>query len=81
MKKPHENPSVGVLLCATKNAEVVEYALSRSMSPAVVAEYRTQLPEKALLQAKLHEFYRLALPAVEEPAPPKPSKPTRRKKK
>jgi hypothetical protein len=60
VKKPHEQPSIGVLLCATKNNEVVEYALSRSMSPALVAEYQTRLPDKKLLQAKLHEFYALA---------------------
>ena len=72
VKKPHEQPSIGVLLCATKNAEVVEYALSRSASPALVAEYRTQLPDKALLQAKLHEFYQLALPASDESPPPAP---------
>jgi predicted nuclease of restriction endonuclease-like (RecB) superfamily len=57
MKKPHEGPSIGVLLCATKNHEVVEYALSRTVSPAVVAEYRIALPDKMLLQRKLHEFY------------------------
>lgn len=72
VRKPHENPAVGVLLCATKNAEVVEYALSRAASPAVVAEYRTRLPDKALLQAKLHEFYQQALPPPADPAPPKP---------
>ena len=60
VKKPHEQPSIGVLLCATKNNEVVEYALSRSMSPALVAEYETRLPDKKLLQAKLREFYALA---------------------
>jgi predicted nuclease of restriction endonuclease-like (RecB) superfamily len=60
VRKPHEGPSIGVLLCATKNEEVVEYALSRSMSPALVAEYQTQMPDKKLLQAKLHEFYELA---------------------
>ncbi|MGO9471644.1 MAG: PDDEXK nuclease domain-containing protein [Isosphaeraceae bacterium] len=60
VKKPHEQPSIGVLLCATKNNEVVEYALSRAMSPALVAEYQTRLPDKKLLQAKLHEFYALA---------------------
>jgi predicted nuclease of restriction endonuclease-like (RecB) superfamily len=60
VKKPHERPSIGVLLCATKNHEVVEYALSRAMSPALVAEYQTRLPDKKLLQAKLHEFYALA---------------------
>ena len=61
-KKPHEHPSIGVLLCASKDSEVVEYALSRSLSPALIAEYQTQLPDKALLQAKLHEFYRLNAP-------------------
>jgi predicted nuclease of restriction endonuclease-like (RecB) superfamily len=60
VKKPHERPSIGVLLCATKNNEVVEYALSRSLSPALVAEYQARLPDKKLLQAKLHEFYALA---------------------
>ncbi|MEP7283705.1 MAG: PDDEXK nuclease domain-containing protein [Rubrivivax sp.] len=60
VKKPHENPAIGVLLCASKDDEVVEYALSRSASPALIAEYQTQLPDKALLQAKLHEFYALA---------------------
>jgi predicted nuclease of restriction endonuclease-like (RecB) superfamily len=60
VKKPHEQPSIGVLLCATKNHEVVEYALSRTMSPALVADYQTKMPDKRLLQAKLHEFYELA---------------------
>lgn len=57
VKKAHENPAIGVLLCASKDEEVVEYALSRSLSPAMIAEYQTQLPDKKLLQAKLHEFY------------------------
>ena len=57
VKKLHEQPAIGVLLCASKDKEVVEYALSRSLSPALIAEYKTQLPDKALLQAKLHEFY------------------------
>ncbi|MBX8566177.1 PDDEXK nuclease domain-containing protein [Pseudomonas cichorii] len=55
--KPHENPAIGVLLCASKDDEVVEYALNRSLSPALIAEYQTRLPDKQLLQAKLHEFY------------------------
>jgi predicted nuclease of restriction endonuclease-like (RecB) superfamily len=71
IRKPHERPSIGVLLCATKDGEVVEYALSRSLSPALVAEYQTRLPEKKLLQAKLHEFYELAqsqsMPSRDEP--------------
>lgn len=59
VRKPHEGPSIGVLLCAGKDNEVVEYALSRAISPALVAEYQTKLPDKKLLQAKLHEFYEL----------------------
>lgn len=59
VRKPHEGASIGVLLCASKDNEVVEYALSRSVSPALVAEYRTRLPDKKLLQAKLQEFYAL----------------------
>ena len=56
-RKAHENPAIGVLLCASKDDEVVEYALNRSLSPALIAEYQTRLPDKKLLQAKLHEFY------------------------
>jgi predicted nuclease of restriction endonuclease-like (RecB) superfamily len=79
VKKPHERPSIGVLLCATKDSEVVEYALARTVSPALVAEYQTRLPDKKLLQAKLHEFYELAqeqaaLPALEGQTPAKPRK-------
>jgi predicted nuclease of restriction endonuclease-like (RecB) superfamily len=57
VKKPHENPSIGVLLCRDKDDEVVEYALSRNLSPALIAQYQLQLPDKKLLQAKLHELY------------------------
>jgi predicted nuclease of restriction endonuclease-like (RecB) superfamily len=66
VRKPHERPSIGVLLCASKDDEVVEYALSRSLSPALIAEYQTQLPDKKLLQAKLHEFYEQAQLSREE---------------
>jgi predicted nuclease of restriction endonuclease-like (RecB) superfamily len=57
IKKTNENPSIGVLLCKDKDSEVVEYALSRSLSPTMVAEYKTQLPDKKLLQQKLHELF------------------------
>ena len=56
VKKPKENPSIGVLLCKDKDNEVVEYALSRSLSPAMVAEYRLCLPDKKLLQQKMREI-------------------------
>jgi len=61
VRKAHERPSVGVLLCKSKDAEVVEYALSRSLSPALIAEYQTKLLDKKLLRRKLHEFYEQAV--------------------
>jgi len=57
IKKPKENPSIGILLCKDKDSEVVEYALSRSLSPAMVSEYKTQLPDKKVLQRKLQELF------------------------
>jgi RecB family endonuclease NucS len=57
VKKPKENPSIGVLLCKDKDSEVVEYALSRSLSPTMIAEYKMQLPDKKLLQQKLRELF------------------------
>lgn len=63
-KKEHENPSVGLILCASKNDEVVEYAMSRSMSPMLVSEYKLQLPDKKLLREKLQEL--VNIPETEE---------------
>jgi predicted nuclease of restriction endonuclease-like (RecB) superfamily len=57
VKKQDENPSIGVLLCKDRDKEVVEYALSRSLSPTLVSEYRTQLPDKKILQQKLHSLF------------------------
>jgi hypothetical protein len=55
-KNPEENPSVGLLLCASKNDEVVEYAMSRTLSPTMVAVYQLQLPDKEVLRKKLQEL-------------------------
>lgn len=59
IRKSNENPSIGVLLCKDRDEEVVEYALSRSLSPTMVAQYLTQMPEKKLLQQKLHELFEI----------------------
>ena len=69
VRKQDEKPSVGVLLCKSKDAEVVEYALSRSLSPSVIAQYQTQLPDKGLLQRKLHEFYTVEASRRDEQTP------------
>ena len=60
VKKDNENPSVGVILCASKDDEVVEFALSRSLSPTMVSEYNLKLIDKKLLQKKLKEYIELA---------------------
>ena len=60
VKKDNENPSVGVILCASKDDEVVEFALSRSLSPTMVSEYNLKLIDKKLLQRKLKEYIDLA---------------------
>ncbi len=62
IKKADENPSVGIILCKSKDDEVVEYALSRNLSPALVAEYKTKLIPKKVLQKKLHELFLLNEP-------------------
>lgn len=64
IRKPDENPSVGLLLCASKNDEVVEYAMSRTLSPMMVAQYQLQLPDKDVLRKKLQELS--SLPKIEE---------------
>ncbi|GMO45738.1 MAG: PDDEXK nuclease domain-containing protein [Termitinemataceae bacterium] len=59
-RKENENPSVGIILCADKNDEIVEFSLSRNLSPVLVAEYTSKLPDKKLLQNKLRELTELA---------------------
>lgn len=56
IKKENENPSVGLVLCASKDDAVVEYSLSRSLSPAMIADYQLHLPNKEVLENKLREI-------------------------
>ena len=56
VRKSNENPSVGLILCTSKDDTVVEYALSRSMSPTMVADYTLHLPDKILLENRLREL-------------------------
>lgn len=56
VKRPHENPSIGILLCKGKDIEVVKYAMARNTSPAIIAEYETKLIDKKILANKLHQL-------------------------
>ena len=58
-RKPNENPSIGVILCTTRDSDVVEYAMSRSLSPTMVSEYTLKLIDKKILEQKLREFKEL----------------------
>ena len=66
VKKANENPSVGLVLCASKDDMVVEYALSRSISPTLVSEYTFALPDKKLLKSKMREIADLAYENVKK---------------
>ena len=55
-RKEGENPSVGIILCSSKNETIVEYAQARSNSPTAISTYETKLIDKKLLQKKLIEY-------------------------
>ena len=57
VRKPDENPSIGILLCRSNDDAVVEYAMNRYLSPALVADYQTKLPDKKLLQEKVRRLF------------------------
>ncbi|HJE38317.1 MAG: hypothetical protein C7K11_05305 [Candidatus Amulumruptor caecigallinarius] len=56
VKRANENPSIGIILCPETDKTVVEYAMSRSMSPTMVAEYKRQLMPKEKMQQLLREY-------------------------
>ena len=66
IKKKSENPSVGLILCTKKDASVVEYAMSRSLSPTMIADYKLHLPDKDILEKKLRELTELAESAIDD---------------
>jgi len=74
VKKPNENPSIGIILCKSANKIVVEYAMSRSMSPVMVAQYRQQLIPKEVLQRTFEDYLSLPDQVTEEGAGVRKSK-------
>ena len=57
VKKPHENPSIGIIMCRTKDENIVEISLNRSTSPTIISQYETKLIDKELLRNKLNELF------------------------
>jgi len=59
VKRVNEKPNIGVLLCKGKDTEVVEYALARNVSPAIIADYETKLIDKKILSEKINQLTEL----------------------
>lgn len=55
IKKENENPSVGIILCSSKDKDVVEYSISKNMSQTLISEYKLKLIDKKILENKLKE--------------------------
>jgi predicted nuclease of restriction endonuclease-like (RecB) superfamily len=55
-KLAHENPSVGLILCKSKNDETVRIAVSQAVRKLGIATYQTKLPDAKLLAQKLHQI-------------------------
>jgi predicted nuclease of restriction endonuclease-like (RecB) superfamily len=66
VRRSNENPSIGILLCQEADRSVVEYAMSRSLSPTMIAEYERQLIPKEVLQRSLEEFTRFLTPKIKK---------------
>ena len=59
VRKENENPSVGVILCSSKDKDIVEYSLDSNMTQTMIAEYKLKLIDKKLLENKLREVKNL----------------------
>ena len=55
VKRKNENPSVGIILCSSKDKDVVEYSMSKNISQTMISEYKLKLIDKKLLENKLKE--------------------------
>lgn len=56
VKRDNENPSIGIILCPSADRSMVEYTLSRSLSPTMIAEYQRKLIPQQVLKKSLEEY-------------------------
>ena len=61
-----ENPPVGLILCAHRDEAVAHYALEALPNKVLAAEYRTALPDEALLAEEIRRTRRLLEERKEE---------------
>ncbi|MCC7454195.1 MAG: DUF1016 family protein [Crocinitomix sp.] len=58
VKQPHENPSIGIILCKEKNTKIVEFAFRDTTKPMGVITYKTY--------NELPEHYKIAFPKLDD---------------
>ena len=56
VKRDNENPSIGIILCPSADKSMVEYTLSRSLSPTMIAEYQRKLIPQDVMKKSLEEY-------------------------
>ena len=56
VKRDNENPSIGIILCPSADRSMVEYTLSRSLSPTMIAEYQRKLIPQEVMKKSLEEY-------------------------
>lgn len=56
VKHDNENPSIGIILCPSADRSMVEYTLSRSLSPTMIAEYQRKLIPLEVMRKSLEEY-------------------------
>ena len=56
IKLHDESPSIGLILCKSKNDETVKLAISQAARKMGIATYQTMLPETKLIEQKLHNI-------------------------
>lgn len=70
---PEENPPIGLILCASKDNTLAEYALEGLPNKIMVSKYLTALPDKKLLEGELVKTRRLLEERKEEAAAIRPA--------
>ena len=59
VRKENENPSVGIILCSSKDKDVVEYSIRKNISQTLISEYKLKLIDKKILEKKLKDVKKM----------------------
>ena len=65
-KLPHENPTIGILLCADKNDAVVKFSLPENQKQIFAGQYQLYLPTEKMLLDEMQKEIKSFEQKVEE---------------